>query len=137
MSRHAKCRAGGAAGGRALERLATRADGWLPIVGAGQFEATARTWDRVRAAAAAAGRDAGRMELIVVGNVTLAGRPLPAGRVPFTGTLDQVIEDIFAASAAGADEVIIDLNLQPRFTGAGQVLETAQEIQERVKEAGA
>jgi hypothetical protein len=88
-------------------------------------------------AAAAAGRDAGRMELIVVGNVTLAEHPLPAGRAPFTGTLGQVIEDIFAASAAGADEVIIDLNLQPRFTGAGQVLETAQEIQERVKEAGA
>jgi hypothetical protein len=33
--------------------------------------------------------------------------------------------------------VIIDLNLQPWFTGVGQVLETAQEIQERVKEAGA
>ena len=77
------------------------------------------------------------MELIVVGNVTFAEHPLPAGRVPFTGTLDQVIEDIFAASTAGADEVIIDLNLQPRFAGAGQVLEAAQAIQERVKEAGA
>jgi alkanesulfonate monooxygenase SsuD/methylene tetrahydromethanopterin reductase-like flavin-dependent oxidoreductase (luciferase family) len=129
--------AGGAAGGRALERLAARADGWLPIVGAGQFEATARTWDRIREAAAAHGRDASRMELIVVGNVTLAGHPLPAGRAPFTGTLDQVTEDILAASAAGADEVVIDLNLQPRFTGAAQVLETAQEIQERAKEARA
>jgi hypothetical protein len=52
-------------------------------------------------------------------------------------SIDQVIEDILAASAAGADEVIIDLILQPRFTGVGQVLETAQEIQERVKVAGA
>jgi probable F420-dependent oxidoreductase len=129
--------AGSAASGRPLERLATRADGWLPVVGAGQFEATARTWDRVRERATAHGRDASRMELIVVGNVTLADHPLSAGRVPFTGTLDQVIEDIFAASAAGADEVIIDLNLQPGFTSVGQVLETAQEIQELVKQAGA
>jgi probable F420-dependent oxidoreductase len=127
----------GAAGGRALERLAARADGWLPIVGPGQFEATARTWDQIREAAAARGRDASRMELIIVANVTLAARPLPAGRVPFTGTLAQVTDDILAASAAGADEVIIDLNLQPRFTSAAQVLQTAQEIQERLKAARA
>ena len=120
-----------------MERLATRADGWLPVIGPNQFEATARAWGRVRDLAAAHGRDVSQMELIVVGNVTFADHRLPAGRVPFTGTLDQVVEDIVAASAAGADEVIIDLNLQPRFAGAGQVLEAAQAIQERVKEAGA
>jgi probable F420-dependent oxidoreductase len=127
--------AGGAAGGRALERIATRADGWLPIVGPGQFAATTRTWDRIRELAIAHGRDADRMELIVVGNVTFTDRPLPKDRVPFTGTLDQIIDDIATASGAGADEVIIDLNLQPWFTTTARMLETAQEIHERVTES--
>jgi alkanesulfonate monooxygenase SsuD/methylene tetrahydromethanopterin reductase-like flavin-dependent oxidoreductase (luciferase family) len=128
--------AGDASGGRPLERLAKRADGWLPVVGPGQFDATARVWDRVQDLVTARGRDASRMELIVVGNMTFADHPLPAGRAPFTGTLDQVIEDIVAASAAGAGDVIIDLNPQPRFTGVGQVLQTAQRFRNGSKPQG-
>jgi probable F420-dependent oxidoreductase len=127
--------AGDAAGDRAMERIAAHGDGWLPIVGPGQFEATARTWDRIRQLAAARGRDAGRMELIVVGNVTFADRPPSADRVPFTGTVDHVIDDIGSAAAAGADEVIIDLSLQPWFSTTAPMLEVAQEIHERVREA--
>jgi probable F420-dependent oxidoreductase len=127
--------AGDAAGPRAMERIATHGDGWLPIVGPGRFEATARTWDRIRELAAARGRDAGKMELIVVGNVTFDDPPPSDDRVPFTGTLEQVIDDIGSAAAAGADEVIIDLSLQPWFTTTGPMLEVAQEIHERVRAA--
>jgi hypothetical protein len=81
-----------------MERIVTHGDGWLPVVGPGQFEATARTWDQIRQRAAARGRDAGKMELIVVGNVTFAGR-------------------------------------QPWFSTTARMLEVAQEIHERVREA--
>jgi probable F420-dependent oxidoreductase len=129
--------AGGAGSDRAIERLATRADGWLPVVGPGQFEATASTWDRIRDLATARGRDAGTMELVVVGNVTFTDRPVSGDdRVPFIGTLDQVIDDIGSVAAIGADELIIDLNLQPWFSTTARMLEVAQEIQERVGEAG-
>jgi probable F420-dependent oxidoreductase len=127
--------AGDAAGDRAMERIATHGDGWLPVIGPGQFEATARTWDRIRHLAAARGRDASKMELIVVGNVTFADRPLKDDRVPFTGTVDQVIDDIGSAAAAGAAEVIIDLSLQPWFSTTARLLEVAQEIHEGVREA--
>jgi probable F420-dependent oxidoreductase len=127
--------AGDAAGNRAMERIATHGDGWLPVVGPGQFQATARTWDRIRDLAAARGRDASKMELIVVANVTFADRPPKDDRVPFTGTVDHVIDDIASAAAAGADEVIIDLSLQPWFSTTARLLEVAQEIHERVREA--
>ncbi len=122
--------------GKGLERIATRADGWLPIVGPGEFEATATTWARIRDIASARGRDVDRMELIVVGNVAFADRPGGSDRVPFAGTMDQIIDDIASAAAAGANEVIIDLNLQPWFTTATRMLEAAQEIQERVAQSG-
>ncbi|HEY4277656.1 MAG TPA: TIGR03619 family F420-dependent LLM class oxidoreductase [Conexibacter sp.] len=127
---------GGTAGStRTLQRIATRADGWLPVIGAGQFQETSRTWDQIRDTAAAHGRDASQMELIVVGNVTFADGQSGDDRVPFIGTIDQVVDDIDAAAAAGADEVIIDLTLQRWATTAVQVLEAAQQIQERVREA--
>ena len=44
--------------------------------------------------------------------------------MPFVGTLDEVVEDIATASALGADEVIIDLNLQKSFTDTGRMLDT-------------
>ena len=83
-----------------------------------QFEATAQTWERVRDLAAAHGRDVSQMELIVVGNVTFADHPLPAGRVPFTGTLDHIVEDIVAASAAGADPGAGQSGWRPRRLAA-------------------
>jgi hypothetical protein len=41
------------------------------------------------------------------------------------------MEDINTAAEAGADELIVDLNLQDSFTGTRQMLETAVEIRER------
>ena len=53
--------------------------------------------------------------------------------MPFVGTLDEVVEDIATASALGADEVIIDLNLQKWFTDTGRVLDAAEELISRAR----
>ncbi|OBK15753.1 LLM class F420-dependent oxidoreductase [Mycobacterium asiaticum] len=120
---------------RAVQRIAKRADGWLPLLtapgpaGAAELRAG---WDRIRQLAAEYGRDASRMQMIVVGNVTFTDRPAGPGRAAFVGTLDQVIEDVATAADAGADELIVDLNLQDWFRSTSQMLETAVEIRERV-----
>ena len=63
---------------KAVERIAKRADGWLPLLtspgpaGAAELRAS---WDRIREMAAEYGRDPSRMEMIVVGNVTFTDRP--------------------------------------------------------------
>jgi probable F420-dependent oxidoreductase len=119
----------------AVQRIAKRADGWLPLLGtpgpAGAAELRAN-WDRIRTMAAAYGRDASRMEMVVVGNVTFTDRPAGPGRLAFVGTLDQILEDVRTAAEAGADELTVDLNLQDWFSSTRQMLETAVEIRERV-----
>ncbi|MFC0506132.1 hypothetical protein [Micromonospora costi] len=81
------------------------------------------------------GRDTDRMEMIVVGNVTFTDRPAGPDRPPFVGTLDQIMDDVHTAAEAGADELIVDLNLQDWFTSTRQMLETAVEIHERATTA--
>lgn len=119
---------------KALQRIAKRADGWLPLLatpgpaGAAQLRAD---WDRIRGMACEYRRDTSRMELIVVGNVTFTHRPAGPDRSAFVGTVDQVLDDVRTAAEAGADELIVDLNLQDWFTSTAQMLETAVQIRER------
>ncbi|WIX75468.1 TIGR03619 family F420-dependent LLM class oxidoreductase [Amycolatopsis carbonis] len=118
----------------ALQRIAQRADGWLPLLttpGPAGAAALRADWDRIRDMATGYGRDASRMELVVVGNVTFTDRPAGPDRSAFVGTLDQIVEDIHTAEEAGADELIVDLNLQDWFTSTGKMLEKAVEIRER------
>jgi probable F420-dependent oxidoreductase len=119
---------------KAVQRIAQRADGWLPLLttpgpaGAAELRAS---WDRIREMASEYGRDTSRMEMVVVGNVTFTGRPAGPDRSAFVGTLDQIMDDVRTAAEAGADELIVDLNLQDWFTSTRQMLETAVEIRER------
>jgi probable F420-dependent oxidoreductase len=119
---------------KAVQRIAKRADGWLPLLttpgpeGAAELRAS---WDRIREMASEYGRDTSRMEMVVVGNVTFTDRPAGPDRSAFVGTLDQIMDDVRTAAEAGADELIVDLNLQDWFTSTRQMLETAVEISER------
>jgi hypothetical protein len=76
------------------------------------------------------------MEMVVVGNVTFTGRPAGPDRSAFVGTLDQIMDDVQTAAETGADELIVDLNLQDWFTSTRQMLETAVEIRERAVGVG-
>jgi probable F420-dependent oxidoreductase len=121
-------------GGGSVQRIAKRADGWLPVLttpgpaGAAELRAS---WDRIREMASEYGRDTSRMEMVVVGNVTFTDRPAGPDRSAFVGILDQIMDDVRTAADAGADELIVDLNLQDWFTSTQQMLETAVEIRER------
>ncbi|WP_433508519.1 hypothetical protein ACQP04_24160 [Pseudonocardia halophobica] len=71
------------------------------------------------------------MEMIAVENVTFTDRPAGPDRMAFVDTLSQAIDDIHMAAQAGANELIVDLNLQDWFTSTPQLLETAVKIRER------
>ncbi|PQM53402.1 LLM class F420-dependent oxidoreductase [Mycolicibacter virginiensis] len=120
---------------KALQRIAEHAEGWLPVLtntgpaGAAELRTG---WACIREMASVAGRDASSMQMVVVGNVTFTGRPANSERSAFVGTLDQIMDDIRTAEEAGADELIVDLNLQDWFTNTQQMLEAAVEIRERV-----
>jgi probable F420-dependent oxidoreductase len=124
---------------RVLERIARRADGWLPLFptpGAAGAQRLRTAWDLIRQSAAAAGRDASTMEMVVVGNVAFTEAPAGDDRAGFSGTLDQILDDIAAVASAGADELIIDLHLQDWWRSSPLMLDTALEIRELVSAAG-
>ncbi len=87
-----------------LDRIARRADGWLP---AGiPIDAAVGMWAGVRQAAESYGRDLATMRLVMLAHVTITDR-LPDGRLDFVGSIDQVREDVRRCAAHGVDELII------------------------------
>ena len=91
----------------AFDRVARRADGWLLTDLA--LHDVSPTWHRIRTAATAAGRDATLLTLAVRAGVTLTDRPLATGRPPYTGSVDQVVDDLLIVGRLGAHEVILAL----------------------------
>src|SRR5262249_41217309 len=83
----------------ALKRVATLADGWNPVAvpaaGMGQMFAG------IQQMAKDAGRDPSSLQLIVRGNLEITDSPLPDNRMIFSGTLEQIKEDIAACRGIG------------------------------------
>ncbi|MFC3990729.1 TIGR03619 family F420-dependent LLM class oxidoreductase [Actinoplanes siamensis] len=92
----------------ALGRIARRADGWLPT--GVPPRRVGEILAGIRAQAAEAGRDpAGIGCAFQLGMRSLAEVPT-AGRQPYTGSVQQVVEDILALEAAGVDHVYVTLS---------------------------
>lgn len=90
----------------ALSRVARLADGWNPSgVPAGAME---QMFGSIRQMAAQAGRDADALQMIVTANVEIHDSRLGSERMIFTGTLDQIEEDIAATRRLGAAELIFN-----------------------------
>ncbi|MCQ4043827.1 LLM class F420-dependent oxidoreductase [Streptantibioticus rubrisoli] len=121
-----------ATGGRALDRVARRADGWMPTgISAADL---ATQWRTVKELAASHGRGAEALTLCVRGNVQLTGSPISdAERQPFTGTVEQIVEDVAAHAAVGAEEVLLDL--QWNIGDADELLDLAVRIHTEVRDA--
>jgi probable F420-dependent oxidoreductase len=88
-----------------LDRVARRADGWTP---AGlPIEMLAPMFADVRDRAAAYGREADALELVVRADVVVTDRPSDGDRPCYQGSIEQVLDDLVATAAAGAHEVVI------------------------------
>jgi probable F420-dependent oxidoreductase len=90
----------------ALRRAGALADGWnvtgVPLAG------MAAMMQQVREAAAAAGRDAAALRLVVRANLHVTERPLGPDRELFDGSAEQLREDVARVRALGADELFFD-----------------------------
>lgn len=107
-----------------FDRIARRADGWLPT--GMPADVIAGIWAGIQAAAEGHGRDPDTLQLVVRANVKLTSSPLDADRAPFTGTVTQVAGDLRAAEDGGVDELVLDVQADAR-TG-DQVLEITGRI---------
>lgn len=126
-----------AAGRPALDRLARRADGWLPV--GVPFDRLPKAWAGILEAAEAHGRDAAEiaaMEMAGRANIRIHPAPLPEeGRDQFTGSREQIVADVVAASEAGMHELLLDL--QDSARDAEELIDLGAEFHAAVRAAGA
>ncbi|WP_332262357.1 TIGR03619 family F420-dependent LLM class oxidoreductase [Streptacidiphilus rugosus] len=118
---------------KALDRVARRADGWLPV--GVPFDKIPGIWAGVREAAERHGRDASALQIAGRANVQLTPEALPEkGRLQFTGSREQIVADAVAASEAGMHELLLDV--QGSATDAKHLIDLAAELHSAVRAAG-
>ncbi len=109
----------------ALKRVALEADGWLPV--GIPLSGIGPMFEEIRQMAQNAGRDPAALALIVRANVEIYDVPVEKNRGEFTGTLEQIGEDIKTTRKLGAAELILDAQFSPG-------VETAEDVVARMKD---
>ena len=111
----------------AMKRIATMADGWLPV--GLPVPAMTQMWQGIQGMAKEAGRDPSKLQLIVRANFSI-GEPQGEGRFIFTGSEEQIKQDIADVRAIGADE----LHFDPTTGAQGDTAQGWFESIERIRE---
>lgn len=117
---------------RAWRRLARRADGWVVSKAGNERVAAGRR--RIAELAAEYGREHHRFTVAVRTAVRLTEKPVGGDRMPYTGSVEQIVEDLRGAVAAGADEVLLDS--QSGSHGADEMIEKAKVLLDAARDAG-
>jgi probable F420-dependent oxidoreductase len=112
----------------ALKRLATLADGWNPVMI--PVAGMAQMFGAVKQMAQEAGRDPSSLSLVIRGNLEIADKPLGKERAIFSGSIEQIKEDIAGCRQIGAHEVFFD----PTFMPGAQSLDRWLALMEQVRE---
>jgi probable F420-dependent oxidoreductase len=94
----------------AMKRLATVADGWNPV--AIPVDGMAQMFGAVKQMAKDAGRDPSSLKMVVRGNLEITDKPLGDKRTIFSGTIEQIKEDIAGCKRIGAHELFFDPTFQ-------------------------
>jgi probable F420-dependent oxidoreductase len=117
----------------AMKRVATEANGWfpvgIPLSGIGPM------FEGIKGMAKEAGRDPSALELIVRANVEIHDAPIQKERVDFTGTLEQITEDVKTTQKLGAAEIVIDTQFSPSVETAGDIVARMEELRRVAKQA--
>jgi alkanesulfonate monooxygenase SsuD/methylene tetrahydromethanopterin reductase-like flavin-dependent oxidoreductase (luciferase family) len=101
----------------ALKRLARLADGWNPVFI--PIPAMAEMFASIKQMAREAGRDPSALIMVVHAVLEITEKPLGKDRAIFSGSLEQISEDVRGCAKIGADKVFFD----PAFGPGGQSLD--------------
>jgi probable F420-dependent oxidoreductase len=112
---------------RALKRVATLADGWNPV--AIPVEGMAQMFSSIKQMAKEAGRDPSSFQMLVRANLEIHHKPLGKERMIFSGTLDEIREDVAACQRIGAHELFFD----PTFFAGAQTLDSWLSLMEEMR----
>ena len=118
---------------KALRRVAQRADGWISAsMSPADTAAMKRQLDDL---AAEFGREPGAIDAFVRAAVEVFDKPVEAtDRAPFTGSIEQIVQDTAAMAEAGVTEVLLDLGVTVQ--DAAQLVDLAARLHAEVRAAG-
>jgi hypothetical protein len=74
------------------------------------------------------GRDPSALTLIVRANVEIHDAPIQQELVDFTGTLEQIADDIKATQKLGAAEMVFDAQFSPGVETAGDIVARMEQL---------
>jgi probable F420-dependent oxidoreductase len=115
----------------AMKRVATMADGWIPV--GLPVPAMKQMWEGIQSMARGAGRESSELKLIVRANFSIMPEPMDDSRWIFMGSENQIRQDIAAVREMGADEIEFD----PTVGAQGNSLESWLDGMERIRELAA
>lgn len=97
----------------AIERAGRIADGFNygPPAGQSSWERLEETVRTFRGAAQSSGRDLQALQFVVRANVQVGGEALAETKQPFSGSAEQVTEDLLRAEELGVDHVFLDMGM--------------------------
>ena len=98
---------GGGSTPKALDRIARKADGWMPS--GLPAPALAQRWAAIREAAAGHGRAEDAIRLMPLIHVVLQDSDLGTDRQPFQGSPAQVVADVAEVAGVGAYEGVLSI----------------------------
>jgi len=101
----------------ALKRLAKLADGWNPVFL--PVPVMTEIFGSIKQMAKEAGRDPSAISMVVHAGLGLTEKPLDKDRAIFSGSLEQIADDVSACAKIGASEIFFD----PAFAPDGQSLD--------------
>jgi len=112
----------------AMRRVATEAQGWFP---AGiPLNEIGPMFESIKAMAGEAGRNPAALELIIRANVKISDAPIQKDRVDFSGSLEQIAEDLATARRLGAAEILIDVQFSPGIDSAEAMVARMEQFRE-------
>lgn len=117
---------------RAWRRLVDKADGWLPVAMGGTR--VADQWRQLRELAEERGRTEPIRTVLRVNAELARTAHEGAGRRPFQGSADQIVEDLVAYAEIGLEEILLDL--QGTARDAAELTDVAAEVFEKARAAG-
>ena len=117
----------------AMKRVAAEANGWfpvgIPLSGIGPM------FEGIKDMAKDAGRDPSALALIVRANVEIHNTAIQKERVDFTGTLEQIAEDIKTTQKLDAAEIVFDVQFSPGVETAGDIVARMEQLWRVAKQA--
>jgi probable F420-dependent oxidoreductase len=113
---------------KAMARVARFADAWMPV--GVPLEGMQAMLASIRETAASHGRDGDAIALVVRANLFITDAPIEKDRFIFTGTLEQIAEDVAATKAIGASELHFELAFGPTAPTVDDYLSMAGTLHE-------